>query len=50
MKEVWNGGGQYFSLAQSPEIRIVGSKNGFNVYARKDEPTPEVDVDLPTLF
>ncbi len=37
MKEVWNGGGQYFSLADSPEITILDKdKQGMNIYDRKN--------------
>jgi len=33
MKEVWNGKGQYFSLNDSPEIKVLDKdKNGMNIY------------------
>jgi len=36
MKSGWNGGGQYYTLADSPEIIILDTdKNGFNVYGQK---------------
>jgi DNA repair photolyase len=36
MKSVWNGKGQYYSLADSPEIFVLEKdKNGMNIYGRK---------------
>lgn len=38
MKKAWNGGSQYYSLAQSPEIMTSGTIRGMNVYTRRDNP------------
>jgi len=42
MKEIWNGKGQYFSLNDSPEIKVLDKdKNGMNIYGRKEEGSVE---------
>lgn len=47
MKKGWNGGGNYYSLNDSPEIIVVDQdKDGRNVYARKDSGIPERKVGL----
>ena len=36
MKKVWNGGGQYYSLADSPEIVVLDvDSSGRNIYGKK---------------
>jgi DNA repair photolyase len=50
MKQVWNGQGQYFSLAQSPDIVVLGLKDGYNIYGRSGDSVPETDADIKPLF
>lgn len=50
MKEGWNGGGQYFSLADSPEVGVVDVRHGFNVYARKESEESLAETRLSNLW
>lgn len=41
MKSGWNGGGQYYSLSDSPQIIVLDKdKAGRNIYGRKDVEAP----------
>jgi hypothetical protein len=46
MKDIWNSKntGGYYSMLDSPEIALVGSENGMNIYGRKGE---EIGKEVP---
>lgn len=50
MKEAWNGGSQYYSLAQSPDIVSLDSSKGMNIYTTTNEPTRDENADLKAMF
>lgn len=50
MKQAWNGGSQYYSLAQSPEIMAVGKIKGMNVYTSKEKVVIDKRADIIPMF
>ena len=37
MRRSWNGGGHYYSLADSPDVVVLDrDKNGMNIYGAED--------------